>query len=137
MAKISSCELLQFPRFLDCRGNLSFIQNYDQIPFEIKRTYWIYDIPGGEARDGHAYYRSQEVIIALSGSFDVLVDDGVEQRKYSLNRSSEGLYIPSGIWRTIDNFSTNAFQLVLCSTHFDERDYMRDYDEFIKLRKSL
>ena len=135
MAKISSCELLQFPRFLDCRGNLSFIQNYDQIPFEIKRTYWIYDIPGGESRDGHAYKNSQEVIVALSGSFDVEVDDGVSKKTYSLNRSSLGLYVPAGIWRTLSNFSTNAFVMVLTSTHFDENDYIRDYSVFMNLLK--
>lgn len=127
---------IQLPKFLDFRGNLSYVEEFAQIPFEIKRTYWIYDVPGGECRGGHAYYENQELIIALSGSFDVIVDDGKEKLKFSLNRSYYGLYVPKGQWREMENFSTNSLALVLSSTLFDETDYIYDYQEFIKLKQS-
>lgn len=127
-------EIIQLPKFLDARGNLSFVENFTQIPFEIKRAYWLYDIPGGECRGGHAYRDNEEFIIALSGAFDVIVDDGKEKRTYTLNRSYYGLYIPKGMWREMENFSSNAFALELGSTAYNELDYVRDYDEFLALK---
>ena len=100
--------IIQLPKFLDKRGNLSVIEELKDIPFKIERTYWIYDVPGGEARGGHAYRKNQEFIVALSGSFDVILDDGEERKTYPLNRSYYGLYVPEGIWREMNNFSTNA-----------------------------
>lgn len=135
IAKISDVQIINFPKFLDARGNLSFAENYKQIPFEIKRTYWIYDVPGGEDRGGHAFRENQEVIIALSGAFDVVVDDGERQKNFKLNRSYYGLYIPAGLWRTMENFSTNSFALEFGSVKYSAEDYIRDYDEFLKLKK--
>ena len=106
------------------------------IPFKIERTYWIYDVPGGEARGGHAYKENQEFIVALSGSFDVILDDGHKKQTFHLNRSYYGLYIPKGIWREMDNFSTNSLALVLSSTKYDVEDYIRDYQEFLKLKSN-
>ena len=128
--------LIELPKFLDDRGNLSFVEQFNHIPFEIKRTYWIYDVPGGEERWGRAFYRTQEFIISLSGSFDVILDNGHGKNKYTLNRSYYGIYVPSGIWRVLDNFSTNSVALVISSTVFDENDYIRDYNEFIKLKNN-
>ena len=128
-------EIIQLPKFLDARGNLSFVEQNNQIPFEIKRTYWIYDVPGGEARGGHAFRNNEEFIIALSGSFDVIVDDGVSQKTYRLDRSYYGLYIPKGLWRTMENFSTNSFALEFGSVEYSADDYIREYDEFLKLKK--
>ena len=110
MARIQHIKLIELPKFLDARGNLSFAQNNTHIPFEIKRTYWLYDVPGGESRGGHAYRETEEFLIALSGSFDVIVDDGKEKKTFHLNRSYYGLYIPKGMWREMDNFSTNSFR---------------------------
>lgn len=118
------------PKHTDPRGNLSYAENFKQIPFEIKRAYWIYDVPGGESRGGHAYKENQEFVIALSGSFDVILDNGVEKKRFSLNRSYYGLYVPKGIWREVDNFSTNSVALILSSTPYNEEDYLRDYNEF-------
>ena len=128
-------QLIQLPKFLDERGNLSFVEQFTHIPFEIKRTYWLYDVPGGEWRGGHAYWENQELIIALSGSFDVLLDDGHEKKTFHLNRSYYGLYVPKGLWREMENFSTNSLALVLSSTKYDESDYIYNYDEFIKLKQ--
>ena len=114
----------------DPRGNLSIIEELKQIPFEIKRVYWIYDVPGGFDRGGHAYKENQEFIVALSGSFDVILDDGIEENKYPLNRSYRGLYVPQGIWRKMTNFSTNSLALVLSSTEYNEEDYIMDYQMF-------
>lgn len=127
--------ILELPKFLDERGNLSFVEQFRHIPFEIKRTYWLYDVPGGEYRGGHAYKENQELIIALSGSFDVLLDDGNEKKTYHLNRSYYGLYVPKGLWREMENFSTNSLALVLSSTKYSEDDYVYEYDEFRKLKK--
>jgi dTDP-4-dehydrorhamnose 3,5-epimerase-like enzyme len=124
--------IIHLPRISDPRGNLTFIEGFRHIPFEIKRAYWIYDVPGGETRGGHAFKVQHEFIIAMSGSFDVLVDRGNgRKKKISLNRSYHGLYIPSGCWRQMLNFSTNSIALVLASTLFDENDYIREYDEYI------
>ena len=130
---VDDCKIIELPRFFDPRGNLSFLENNNQLPFEIKRTYWIYDVPGGEKRGGHAYKENQEFIVALSGSFDVVLDDGKEKKTFSLNRSYNGLYVPKGMWREMNNFSTNSLALVLSSTKYDEKDYVRDYQVFLKM----
>ena len=132
---IKDCSIIELPRFFDPRGNLSFAENNAQIPFEIKRTYWIYDVPGGEERGGHAFKENQELVIALSGAFDVVVDDGKMKKTFCLNRSYYGLYIPQGLWRTIENFSTNSFALEFGSAAYSADDYIREYDEFLKLKK--
>ena len=123
-------QIIQLPKFLDDRGNLSFFENDNNIPFVIQRVHWIYDVPGGETRGGVAYRETEEFIVAVSGSFDVLVDDGVQQYKFSLNRSYMGVYIPKGMWRMIDNFSTNSVAVIAASTHYDPLDAIRDYNEF-------
>ena len=127
-------EIINLPKFLDTRGNLSFVEQKTHIPFDIRRTYWLYDVPGGEARGGHAYRENEEFIVALSGSFDVILDDGKEKKTFTLNRSYYGLYVPKGLWREMDNFSTNSLAMILSSTDYDANDYVRDYDEFIKLK---
>lgn len=128
-------QIIELPKFLDERGNLSFIEQEHHIPFCIKRCYWLYDVPGGECRGGHAYKENQEFIVALSGSFDVILDDGQRKSVFTLNRSYYGLYVPKGLWREMVNFSTNSLALVLSSTVYDANDYIRDYDEFINLKK--
>lgn len=133
---VNDVKLVELPKYLDQRGNMSFVQNNAQIPFEIKRTYWIYDVPGGEARGGHAYKETEEFVIAISGAFDVTVDDGKEKKTFSLNRSYYGLYIPKGLWREIENFSTNSFALEFASTSFNEDDYVRDYNDYLKLKSN-
>ena len=125
-------EIIELPKFLDKRGNLSFIEEFKHIPFKIERTYWIYDVPGGEERGGHAYRINKEFMVALSGSFDVTLDNGSEKRRFSLNRSYYGLYIPEGWWRMMDNFSTNSLALILSSSPYSPDDYIRDYNEFLK-----
>ena len=129
-------KIVDLPRFLDARGNLSFVEQLNHIPFSIKRTYWIYDVPGGECRGGHAFRQNDEFIIALSGSFDVLIDDGQNKQSFTLNRSYYGLYVPKGLWREMENFSTNSLAMILSSTDYDENDYVRDYHEFCKLKKN-
>ena len=132
---IDDAKIIELPKFLDARGNLSFAENFKQIPFEIKRTYWIYDVPGGEKRGGHAYRENEEIIIALSGAFDVIVDDGKQKKTFTLNRSYYGLYVPKGLWREMDNFSTNSFALEFASTYYNVADYIYDYDQFKKLKR--
>ena len=122
--------IIDLPKIGDKRGNLSLVEEFKQIPFKIERAYWIYDVPGGEKRGGHAYRENQEFIVALSGSFDVILDDGKEKIVYSLNRSYYGLYVPKGWWRKMENFSTNALALVLASTPYTNEDYIYNYDEF-------
>lgn len=124
--------IIALPKFLDKRGNLSVIEEWKDIPFKIERTYWIYDVPGGEARGGHAYKENQEFIVALSGSFDVILDDGKERKTYSLNRSYYGLYVPKEIWREMNNFSTNSLALILSSTAYNAEDYIYNYESFKK-----
>ncbi len=124
-------KIINLPKFEDPRGNLSFIEEERHIPFKIERTYWIYDVPGGETRGGHAFKNQEEFIVSLSGSFDVVVDDGITKSVFSLNRSYYGLFIPSGLWRQMQNFSTNSLALVLSSTPFDKNDYIRDYQDFL------
>lgn len=127
--------IIELPKFTDPRGNLSFVEQLNHIPFEIKRTYWIYDVPGGESRGGHAFKQNKEFIIALSGAFDVIVDDGKEKKTFNLNRSYYGLYIPAGLWREMDNFSTNSLALEFGSIHYDPNDYIRDYETYLKMKK--
>lgn len=127
--------IINLPKFEDPRGNLSFIEELKHIPFKIERTYWIYDVPGGQVRGGHAFKVQQELIVALSGSFDVVVDDGKVKQTFSLNRSYYGLYLPAGLWRQMQNFSTNSLALVLSSTHYNEEDYIYDYKEFLNFRE--
>ena len=127
--------IINLPKIEDPRGNLSIIEEEKHIPFKIERTYWIYDVPGGEMRGGHAFKKQREFIVALSGSFDVIVDDGKEQQTFSLNRSYYGLYLPAGFWRQMQNFSTNSLALVLSSTHYQADDYIYDYNDFINFRK--
>ena len=123
-------EIINLPKIGDKRGNLSLIEQENHVPFKIARTYWIYDVPGGEKRGGHAYRENQEFIVAHSGRFDVVLDDGKEKKLYSLNRSYYGLYVPKGWWRQMENFSTNALALVLASTPYTKEDYIYDYQEF-------
>jgi len=127
--------LIDLPKILDPRGNLSFIEEENHIPFKIARAYWIYDVPGGEFRGSHAFKKAEEYIVALSGSFDVVLHNGKEEKKYSLNRSYYGLYIPKLTWRKIENFSTNSLALILASTAYNEEDYIRDFQHFLSFQK--
>lgn len=120
------CKIIELPQFLDPRGNLAVIEECDKIPFKIERVHWIYDVPGGGLRNGHAYKTNEEFVVALSGSFDVIVKDGHKEERYTLNRSYKGLYIPSKIWREFTNFSTNSVALVISSQPYDEEDYIVD-----------
>lgn len=125
-------KIIDLPKILDRRGNLSFIEGNNHVPFAIARSYWIYDVPGGEVRGGHAYRENEELVVALSGSFDVVLHDGVQEHRFHLNRSYLGVYIPKMMWRTLENFSTNSLALVLSSTAYDANDYIRDFDQFRK-----
>lgn len=129
---INTPKIINLPKILDKRGNLSFFECPNQLPFEIARTYWIYDVPGGEARGSHAFKEQQEFIIALSGSFDVVLHDGETEEKFSLNRSYYGLYIPKLYWRSLENFSTNSLALIVSDNLYDKGDYIRDFEEFKK-----
>lgn len=130
---LSVAKLINLPKVVDERGNLSFIESERHIPFEIKRAYWIYDVPGGETRGSHAYKTLNEFIVALSGSFDVVLHDGNEEKKYSLNRSYYGLFVPKMYWRKLENFSTNSLALILADDTFKVQDYIRDFEEFTRL----
>ena len=132
---MEKARIIQLPKNGDRRGNLSVIEQLDRIPFKIERVFWIYDVPGGAARGGHAYRESEEFIVALSGSFDVVIDDGKEKQVFSLNRSYYGLYVPKMMWREMVNFSTNSVALVLSSTPYDAADYIRDYEEFKQIKR--
>lgn len=129
--------IVNLPKIDDPRGNLTFIEQEKHIPFLIKRVYWIYDVPGGQVRGGHAFREQQEFIVALSGSFDVVVNDGRRERRFHLNRSYYGLYISNGLWRHLDNFSTNSVALVLSSTVYSADDYIRDFDEYLLFRATM
>lgn len=126
-------QIIQLPKICDARGNLSFIEGLRHIPFAIRRAYWIYDVPGGEVRGGHAFHEQEEFIVALSGCFDVVLHDGMEERRYQLNRSYMGVYVPRMMWRRMENFSTNSLCLVLSSTRYDEADYIYDFERFVFL----
>lgn len=132
---VDDVKIVELPKFTDPRGNLSFVEQLSHIPFEIKRTYWIYDVPGGENRGGHAFRQNEEFIVALSGAFDVIVDDGENKKKFTLNRSYYGLYVPAGLWREMENFSTNSLALEFGSIHYDENDYIRDYTEYLNIKR--
>ncbi|TDS13688.1 sugar 3,4-ketoisomerase [Sphingobacterium paludis] len=126
--------VIALPKIIDKRGNLSFFEGQRQIPFDIKRTYWIYDVPGGDIRGSHAFKKQKEFIVALSGSFDIILNDGNDEVVYSLNRSYTGLFIPEMYWRRIENFSTNSLALIVSDSAYSETDYIRDYDEFKLLK---
>jgi hypothetical protein len=128
---VHDCKIIQLPKITDQRGNLTFIEGENHIPFPIKRIYYLYDVPGGESRGGHAHKNLEQFIIAANGSFDVHLDDGVEKTTFHLNRSYYGLYIASMTWRELDNFSSGSVSLVLASEIFDEADYIRKYEDFI------
>ncbi len=132
---IDNVKIFNLPKIEDPRGNLSIIEEEKHIPFKIERTYWIYDVPGGQMRGGHAFKNQQEFIVALSGSFDVVINDGVNKQTYSLNRSYYGIYIPAGLWRQMENFSSNSLAMVLSSTKFSEDDYIREYIDFLKYKR--
>lgn len=127
---MDKARIIELPKISDPRGNLSVIEVFKQIPFKIDRSYWIYDVPGGEHRGGHAFKETEELIIALSGSFDVVINDGYEKHSFSLNRSYYGLYVPKGLWREMQNFSTNSLALILASTKYNASDYIRNFEEF-------
>jgi len=135
MPKLENVKIINLPKIEDPRGNLSFIESNNNIPFKIERVYWIYDVPGGQIRGGHAYKTLHEFVVALSGSFDLVLYDGKAEKKFSLNRSYYGLYVPNMIWRTIENFSTNALCMILASRHFSEDDYLRNYDAFLEFTR--
>jgi len=129
---LRECKLIDLPKITDQRGNLSVVEGGNQIPFDIKRVYYLYDVPGGSSRAGHGHVELQQLIIAMSGSFDVVVDDGYSRKKFQLNRSYHGLYIPKRMWREVENFSSGGVCLVLASTLYDPNDYFHDYDAFKK-----
>lgn len=126
-----NAHIIRLPKILDQRGNLTFIEEQNHIPFKIERTFWIYDVPGGENRGGHAFRETEEFIVALSGSFTVLLDDGHEKQEFHLSRSYYGLYVPKMVWREMTDFSTNSLALVLSSTSYSAGDYIRDYNVFL------
>lgn len=122
--------LINFPKILDARGNLSVLEQFKEIPFDIKRVYWIYDVPGGSMRGGHAFKNTYEVIVAMSGSFDVVLNDGTKEQLFHLNRSYYGLFVPKMVWRHIENFSTNSLALIAASTPYSAEDYIRDFTDY-------
>lgn len=132
---LDNCKIIDLPKYTDPRGNLSVIEGNNHIPFDIKRVYYLYDVPGGSMRAGHGHIELQQIIIAMSGSFDVIVDDGYSRKKIHMNRSYYGLYVPKMMWREIDNFSSGAVCLVLASTVYNPDDYFHDYSEFVKMVK--
>ncbi len=130
---IDNCQLINLPKITDPRGNLSFIEGGQHIPFEIKRVYYLYDVPGGSDRGSHAHKNLHQFIVAMSGSFDVVLDDGKKKKRFHLNRSYNGLYICPMMWRDLDNFSSGAVCMVLASAHYDQNDYIRDYSLFLSI----
>ena len=135
MAEEKNIRIVNLPKIEDDRGNLSFIEEENHVPFKVMRVYWIYDVPGGEFRGSHAFKATEEFIVALSGSFDVVLHNGIEEKKYSMNRSYYGLFVPKMHFRRIENFSTNSLALILASTTYDENDYIRDFNKFLSFIK--
>lgn len=135
-SRLKDCELINLDKHHHANGNLTAVNNGIDLPFNIQRTFYIYDVPGGAERGGHSHYTCHEFIIAISGSFDVTIDDGIEKYTYTLNRPYQGLLVVPGIWRTLQNFSSGSVCLAMASHHFDEDDYVRDYDDFVKLKRS-
>ena len=135
MNEKENIQIISLPKIEDDRGNLSFIEEENHVPFKINRVYWIYDVPGGEFRGSHAFKESEEFIVALSGSFDVILHDGKEEKKFSMNRSYYGLYVSKLHFRRLENFSTNSLALILASTAYNENDYIRNFDEFLTFVK--
>ena len=135
MSNLAQVKLIHLPKIEDHRGNLTFIEQNRHVPFDIQRVYYLYDVPGGAERGGHAHKELQQLIIAMSGSFDVVLDDGVEQQRFHLNRSYMGLYLPKMLWRELDNFSSGAVCMSLASILYDENDYYRDYEEYLRALK--
>lgn len=133
---IKDCRIIELPKINDPRGNLTFVEGGDHIPFDIKRVYYLYDVPGGAERGGHAHKDLEQLIIAMSGSFDVVLDDGIEKKRIHLNRSYYGLYVNSMVWRELDNFSSGSVSMVLASNKYSEDDYIRDYQEFLQSVKN-
>jgi hypothetical protein len=134
---VYDCTILQLPRIYNPAGNITAVNNHQEIPFDIKRIYYLFDVPGGEARGGHAHRQLQQLIVAASGSFDIIVDDGIVKRTFHLSRPYIGLYMPAGLWRELDNFSSGSICLVLASTIYDEADYIRDYKTYIEYTQTL
>ena len=130
---LDDCRFIDLPKITDPRGNLSFIEGGQQIPFDIKRVYYLYDVPGGSERGSHAHKALHQFIVAMSGSFDVVLDDGRKKKRFHLNRSYNGLYVSPMMWRDLDNFSSGAVCMVLASAHYNEADYIREYSEFISI----
>jgi len=137
MTTVDDCRIVEFPRIIDERGNLSFAQNLDQVPFEIKRVYWLYDVPGGESRGSHAHRQLEQLIVAAGGSFTVTLDDGRNRKTFFLNRPYQGLYVPAGIWRDLYDFSSGSVCMVMASAPYVEDDYLREYDEFLEFRQTV
>ena len=133
---IDLCKIIDLPKITDARGNLTFVESSNQIPFDIQRVYYLYDVPGGAQRGGHAHKGLHQLIIAMSGSFDVVLDDGMRKKRVHMNRSYNGLYVCPMIWRELDNFSSGSVLMVLASNKYDEQDYYRDYDQFLLGRNS-
>lgn len=131
---LNNCKIIDLPKINDPRGNLTFVEGGQHIPFDIQRVYYLYDVPGGSERGGHAHKGLSQLIIAMSGSFDVVLDDGFEKKRYHLNRSYSGLYVCPMIWRELDNFSSGSVCMVLASNRYDESDYYRNYDEYLAAR---
>jgi oxalate decarboxylase/phosphoglucose isomerase-like protein (cupin superfamily) len=131
--ELTKCRIINFPKITDVRGSLSFIEENKHVPFEIKRVYYLYDVPSGATRGGHAHKKMEQVIMAISGSFEVILDDGKDRKSFFLNRPHYGIYIPPGLWREMENFSSNSVALVLASTLYDEGDYIRDYEIFKRM----
>ena len=135
-SRIEACRIIELPKIPDPRGNLTFIEGNRHVPFEIKRVYYLYDVPGGESRAGHAHETLEQVLIAMAGSFDVTLDDGTEKRRFHMNRAHVGVYVPRLVWRELDNFSSGAVCLALASAPYDESDYLRSYAEFLAAVKT-
>lgn len=132
---VHDCRVITLDKHHHEKGNITVVENNKDVPFEVKRIYYLYDVPGGESRGGHSHYELQQLIVAASGSFDVVLDDGKEKRRFTLNRPYQGLLIPSGLWRDLENFSSGSVLLVLASEIYDEADYIRNYDEFLKYKR--